>query len=557
MQIIIATSNNYKLKELNKYFYNIGIKTHHANKYNHEKLAQSFTEYLCIMEKTKLINKHTKKNATLDKFEEVIHQSVVTVYLYKENRLTKKTFNAKVEGLIFPSLKSTRKGVYNWDDIFVSSYTMKTYQEMKDNNIKNSARDLAFSKMIDEMPELFQFNEKVNLKFNPVDHEETISFEPIIKNLFDNNKYYQIAYKNPLFKNIVNHIMNNGLFVRRARNRKEKNYWLPGLNAGIPLTPKKDELHELTFMFHDIMHFLYFDVIVTEKTEESKNKYILSRMMSEAFTLVLADMLFISLLKDSDIEYDYNKRKIYPLFENIKFEISKENIPLIKELLWSNVCFALLGEDEPLKSLVKNDTAFELYKHKYQRFFQEDYKWTANNFNNISKNYKTNQKWCKLFKKNNMDISNVEEYSLLNKNDNLRKQIEVVFDSMFSKLKNVIESNEEYNEQKAFTNAVKRYMTGQMLVFFKFETLYNELFLKEIIKVVKKDIISKGDLKTILELYNAYLTKLCEDNFISSYEMNGFKEIYPNFDPFYVFYDKEKNEDFKQTLSDIFKGITI
>jgi len=37
---------------------------------------------------------------------------------------------------------------------------------------------------------------------------------------------------------------------RSASNRREKNYWFPGLNAGIPLVPKRDPVHEATFMAH-------------------------------------------------------------------------------------------------------------------------------------------------------------------------------------------------------------------------------------------------------------------------------------------------------------------
>jgi hypothetical protein len=38
-------------------------------------------------------------------------------------------------------------------------------------------------------------------------------------------------------------VVNAGVFFRSAKNRREKTYWLPGLNAGLPFTPKKDEIH--------------------------------------------------------------------------------------------------------------------------------------------------------------------------------------------------------------------------------------------------------------------------------------------------------------------------
>lgn len=555
MKIIIVTTNDYKQKELSKYFHNIGLQTHHMRKYDQKSFQQLFPDYLCIREQTNLINKETLISSNLEQFEEVVHQSTVTLDIFSNGKNNQIKFYAEVEGFIFPTLKTDRNDIYDWDDIFVSSSTMKTYQEMKDNGIKNSARDLAFAQVIDYLPEVFQFKEKINLKFNPVIHEEIISFEPIIKNLFDHNPYYKIAYENDFFNPILNYILQNGLFIRRASNKKQKNYWLPGLNAGIPLTPKKDELHELTFMFHDIMHFLYPDLIVLEKNQLSKHKYILARMMSEAFTLVLADILFISLLKNKNIEYDYAKRKIYPLFENIQFELTKENLPKIKQLLWANVCFALLGQDEPLKSLVKNDIAFYNYKNKYQRFFQEDYIWTENNFNNIVHQSHHNYQWYKLLKNNDVDLPTTENFCPnFSLKLSLVEQIKEIFSCMFDKIECTLNSSIHYSEKYAFSHAVKKYMYGQIYIFFKFETLYNQLFLKEIMKILNKELLDKKDLIDMLSLYNSYIDKLGKDNFISPYEVKNFKNIYPIFEPFYVFYDKEKSVDFQITLNSIFSG---
>jgi hypothetical protein len=128
-------------------------------------------------------------------------------------------------------------------------------------------------------------------------------------------------------------------------------------------------------------------------------------MMSEAFTIVLADMLFISLLSDNDVQYDYDKRKIYPLFKKCSFEISTKNIPKLKELLWANTLFALLGDEEALRKLVGDDEIFDSYKHKYQRFFQEDYNWTSNNYNNISNDSEKHNNWVN-------DILNYCNYSI-------------------------------------------------------------------------------------------------------------------------------------------------
>lgn len=554
MKIFISTSNSHKEKELSKYFKDIGLVTIHVNP-NEIAMFDTMTEdYLCIREQTTLKNKQTQEKATTDSFAEVIHSSNVTANIQKDGVKTRFDFFADVEGFIFPHLKTNRDDVYNWDDIFVSARTMKTYQDMKDNGVKNSARDLAFTKLIDELPHIFEFDKKVNLNFNPTETDEVISFEPFIYQLFQENDYYKIAYKNPLFKNIINNVLNEGLFIRSASNRKQKNYWLPGLNAGIPLTPKKDEFHEMTFMFHDIMHFIFTDVFVVDNSKIAKHKYIISRMMSEAFTLVLADMLFVSLIKKENIEYDYNKRRIYPLFEKLNFTIDKANLPKIKELLWANVCFALLGRDDELLSLVVDQGVVNNYKEKYQRFFQEDYRWTNHNYENVVKKAGSNAKLLKItdFCSNTIPNTNTfcEEIDL---KTSLETQIKVVFDEMFSKLEHIINNKIDYQPEIAFTNAVKRYYVGQMSVFFKFETLYNDLFITQMLMYLNKDILNQSDLEALKTIYAGYIDKLESDQYISKYTAKDFKNICPIFDPFYVFYEKKEPESFDVTLTAIFK----
>jgi hypothetical protein len=88
--------------------------------------------------------------------------------------------------------------------------------------------------------------------------------------------------------------MNEGMFPKVWKYSRQKNYWNLPYNSGIPIVPKKDEIHEGTFMFHDIFHFLFMDPLLTfHETQLEKKVYIMHRMMSEAITLVMADMFLI------------------------------------------------------------------------------------------------------------------------------------------------------------------------------------------------------------------------------------------------------------------------
>lgn len=113
-----------------------------------------------------------------------MHNSTIQLDIYSNGEIKTSYFSASVDGMIFPNLRTNynKEFIFGWDDIFVSSKTMKTYQYMKDKGLKNSARDIAFSKMIEQLPHIFQYNEKINLNFNPVSIDEVISFDPFIKN---------------------------------------------------------------------------------------------------------------------------------------------------------------------------------------------------------------------------------------------------------------------------------------------------------------------------------------------------------------------------------------
>ena len=114
--------------------------------------------------------------------------------------------------------------------------------------------------------------------------------------------------------NVFVAVANNGAFFRAARTRREVNYWLPGLNAGIPFVAKRDPIHEITFTAHDFGHFLIPDLVYTgNNSTNGRRAYILYRMLSEAVTMVFADMLFVETLRLSGHEYDYSKRHIHPL----------------------------------------------------------------------------------------------------------------------------------------------------------------------------------------------------------------------------------------------------
>lgn len=560
MNIYALTSSKFKFNEISKYFSDMGISIKQALK----KEDINDNDFIVIYEQTSLYDDNmiiiNDKNIP----QSVIHKSILYFTVISNQKdVFSKTFISEVNGFIFPNKKTNRTDVYSWDEIFYPEKSQLSYQQMKDKGVKTSARDFSFSQLFEDLEVLnwirVKFERKINLSFNPIEKDEVVNFDPVIYQLLNQNEIYKLAYQNELFRPLLNKALNDGLFTRRASNRQQKNYWLPGVNAGIPLTPKKDNIHELTFMFHDLMHFVFPDVMLDNYSSIDKKIYIISRMMSEAFTLTLADMLFIHILKQSGIDYNFEKRCIYPLFQNICFDINIENLPKIKEILKAIYHFALKGEESQLINLVKNKECFLKFKEKYQPFFREDYIWTNENCTHLAKNKKCFKQWLIMVKTNQLNdivtTSDIKEKYDIKDEDNI---FEIVFEHFFSILELTVKNNEVYDEVASLKNSFLRYISGQLMIFQKYSSNHNRIFLDNIFLSIEKiksattiEII-KNHIDEILKLYNMYLEYLLKMDLITEYKSEQYKNIFPLFDPFYVFYSRENQQTFHDVYLSIF-----
>lgn len=560
MNIYALTSSAFKFSEIAKYFSDMGVSIKKA--LTNENITDN--DFIAIYEQTTLFDENHQIIENRNNPVSATHQSVLTFRVFNDKKeIFSKTFISEVNGFVFPNKRTNRNDVYAWDEVFYPEKSQLSYQEMKDNGVKTSARDLNFSKLFESQEVLtwikVKFDKKVNLSFNPIEKDEVVNFEPIIYNLLNENEIYRLAYQNELFQPLLNKILNDGLFTRRASNRQQKNYWLPGVNAGIPLTPKKDSIHELTFMFHDLMHFAFPDIMIDNHSELDKKIYIISRMMSEAFTLTLADMLFIHILKKSGINYDFEKRLIYPIFEKNSFDITIENLPKIKVILKAVYQFALQGQEQPLIEISEKKDAFLKFKEKYQPFFREDYIWTNENCNHLSKDNNNFKQWLLMVNENEINsistTTNLKEKYNLKETDNL---FEIIFEHFFSILEKTISDNKQYNNLEALKKSFLRYISGQLMVFQKYSSNHNEIFLENLFISINKIKSSKNveDVHALindtLKIYNMYLGYLLKMELITEYKKEQYKNIFPLFDPFYVFYSRENQQTFNDVYFNIF-----
>ena len=534
MNVILLTKNKFKAEEVKKIINGFGIKLTILENIDSLNLEQDNNEIFVLREETYL-EKNGEKIKEPSHLDSLKHVSNLKVTKYYKGKEEVKKYKSEVEGFIDKTRKQINsEKIYNWDDVFVCIKSLQSYYEMRNTAGKFSARTKVIAKFLNDYT---FFDKKVDLKFNPFNQENVVEFNDKIYDLIDNNQYIKCYKNNPLLNGLMKNILNNGLFTRSSMNKKQRNYWYPALNAGLPLVPKKDELHEITFMFHDLMHHAIPDLIMTgEDSKNHKETYVIHRMLSEAFTLVLADMVFIDELVKNNIEYDWSKRKIYPLYESMNIKkLTKEKL---KEILWANVNFALLGEEKLMLSLT-NEEVFYTFKEKYEKFFIEDYRWTCSNYDNMMKSKNTIRKW---FNSNKELISekntiNYFENLTVNKND-YKEKVKVVFEEVWLRLEKYMDNPKKINKEHSIQKAFKNYMVGQSILFFRYDYLKeSELFFN----LIKKELIENNiqDIKKIRDLFNLYIDKLTMENKLNENTALIYKEVVPLFEAFYVFYDKE------------------
>jgi len=509
---------------------------------------------------------------TIKEKTKCINYSELVVYsLGTDSKIVKKTYETKTKGLIDMSKKSIFcNDIYGWDDVFIIENCNLTYEELKSRNLKYSSRNMNISKWIEER---IYYENKIDLKFNPIYAKRAIDFEIDPYTYIDTHKYFscQEVKQNHLYSALVK-IINDGVFFKSSINRRMNNYWSPALNGGIPMVPKTDEIHETTYMTHDFMHFALPDLIFTgHHSFRHKIVYIAWRMMSEAITMGIADMFFVDILAKKGISYDYSKRKIYPLFIDLGVNLhnidKNELVNNLKKVIYANYRYCLLGDDAPYQQMLtanlKSDENLKQFRLKYDAFYVQDYRWTNSNYNDMVKNADRFRYWYYMIKPH-IDKTNVvtidkiieivieQDPTAFDKNE-INNIFDIIFNYVFeTKIKPLIIEPVQKNKEQSLHNAFLKYMCGQFMIFAKYNFIPALEFINPLNELLRNQ-ITHGTIKECREYYEKFLGTLLDKNLITSDDMHTYSEIYPIFDPSYLSYDVE----ITQTIDETMKGILI
>jgi hypothetical protein len=533
---------------------NIMVKTPQDIQILLEKQIDEETEILAAL---LIQNKiHIENNISQQALTLIPAQDECMVYSYKlkDGQLVANSFQYTTDGYIIDVLNSKT------DKHFILKNSLHTYAELDQLQMKNTSQGLAVSKFICE--EVY-YPSPINLNFNPQEQQRSVDFRNDPANFLNKNIYFNNSYAiNYGLTNLFHTVLNKGIFFRSAKNRREKNYWCPALNAGIPLVPKRDVIHEVTYMAHDFGHFLIPDLLYTgNHSAQTQQIYIAYRMMSEAFTLVLADMIFVDSLKKSGFEYDYTRRRIYPLFEEFNIDLTRKESYLsnVENMLRASVYYCLKGDDTNFINLSykhrKNADNLNNFKQKYMKFFCEDFKWTKTNYKYFQSKSDEIKKWWELVaplrSMAKLDLETVEEFSS-NIQDDL---IDDIFNVLFSRVSVVLLKQpveiDIFEKRKKF--AFFKYMMGQMMIFVRYENVVREskafqrIMMNYLCNI--KENISHDDIDFCRNTFSEYVDILLDKNLINQDDALTFKEVFPVFEPSFAFYDEKT--DFYKDLSSV------
>jgi hypothetical protein len=535
-----------------------------------------------ISETSILVKRDTDVVSTLKNLELVDHLSILTVFhviggvpvkdgIVVKNGIVTKTESKTVYTYRTPGYidrtKDHIQSKFGWDNIFHLGKSHMSYLELDKFNIKISSRDMTFCKYIKDR---LYYKEGINLVHDPQIHKRPVDF-----NTDGMHKMYvKMVEENPILHElgitgVVDHVFKNGIYYTSPLNRRVKLNWQPGVN-GIPYTPKKEDVwHERTYGIHDDGHCAFKpDLITTIHSRLHYLLYIINRMMSEAMTIIFADMFFAHGIRDKYTTL--SKRQIYPLFRDLNLPVDSDSlVNSVYKTMEANVFYCLLGDDSYYKKLLENKPThnLEAFKEKYSEFFIQDYRWTKNNYDELTKQSDIQTKWYdsigELNKKFDLGLVSTEEFRIkMNLIDSdtddvtnlIRRIFEYIFEHNVKKFflkDNITETIRPNNMAKAFV----RYMCNQVYIFEKFSFVpsarsYKEAIMTELINI-DESTFDMNDANRIRSFYEEFLSECLTMNLITPDDFETFKELYSIIDPFIVDYDTK----FADSLETVAKNI--
>lgn len=268
------------------------------------------------------------------------------------------------------------------------------------------------------------YKKKKNLHFYPITNpnDEVCNFDTGPLDIVFSHQLLKRMWDIPLFKRSLSRVHNFGTFIRFAENKVQRLYWNPTINAGIPLTEKKDKdpVYELIFLMHDFGHFLLPDLVFTGNNSCLHKKFYVNwRLLGESITVVLNEMILVHCLNYAQEFHDLLKLgfdkpyKLYRIFKHIDLT-DKE---MVKKLFKASYRYFCVQDPSGFLDLIDKDknpdweVIWKEFNSRYRPVSIRGREWTEANFDNISSMANDYKKWfaCIGPYTSNLDFKTIED----------------------------------------------------------------------------------------------------------------------------------------------------
>lgn len=308
------------------------------------------------------------------------------------------------------------------------------------------------------------------------------------------------------------------------------------------------------------------------------------RMMSEAITMVMADMFFVDGVLGGAQNYaEVEERRIYPLYLAIlkanESEVrTVDGLMIInKRVMLANVQYVLTGRTDKylslLKCMIEPDVLRE-FREKYESFFVEDYRWTEKNYEYFEKI--DMDEWYRDMRAygiiEDLDLVTVDEFSqsvtqryptfeddIVSEDLDFDRVVEPIFfkvydmwlDDILKPYTTIDLDSTDMRLEKSF----RRYMMGQVYLFYRMtdtdDSLNLSVFMTNLMERLifyqtRREITLK-EVDLLRSFYNLYLDQLLDKGIITSDDVRVYSEVYPIIEPFIVNY-QEPGEGLRDRL---------
>ncbi len=448
-----------------------------------------------------------------------------------DGKVVRRTYIREVQGQFDGGrLRPDDPSVFDWDAAFGS--VGPTLEAMESVGLKNSAREQCLSAFARAT---LHHKDIKALRWSAA---ETSAWSIDASLLIDHPLYQRLA---PPLANALAFAIDHGVFFRGAKSRRDGNYWFPGLNGGLPYVPKGDPIHEATYMFHDVMHQLMPDLVFDgADSRDHKRVYIAYRMMSEGVSLVLADMLMVHGLVADHPGYDFTKRKILPLYD----EIAHDDLPW---LLRQMTGFVLRGDPGGLPVATP---AWQAFSAKYSRFFVADFQWTRMNWQNLVARSAMVKHWIELVgpeafaAQDVWFLGNVVEE--VGRGLALPELCERLFALVYARrIAPALAYDRRPDVALARSTGFRRWLTGQVALFSRYAPIVDVPPLAHELAARIRDPrrFTEAELGEIRQRFGDHVRGMARVGIISDDDAVIFPDLFPLFDPFFLRdYDEAQQE---------------